>query len=223
MTIRLGASILGAAAFVLLSGGPLSAATIFLDNFDRANSNIVGNGWAETEGAAASVAINNNQLVLSNNIGGTGVDAQVLQGSFSTVGFTNITVSFDYRQFSNTAGVNDAADNDRLYFAWGTSSAASTVNPVAGFFSASSTILSSGNINLGPLAAGTTIWVRLFTDVSEGQPGTAEGYRVDNFLVSGDAIVSQTPLPGALMLMVSGLAGFGGVAAIRRRRTKASN
>ena len=219
MAFRLSAPILGAAACMLLSA-PLSAATVFIDDFNRANNTTVGNGWTESESAVGNVAIVNNQLILSSNIGGAGVDAQVLQGSFSTVGYTNVTVSFDYRQFSDTANTNDIGD--QLFFAWGNTSAASTVNPAAGFFSASSTILSSGTINLGPLAEGTLIWVRLFTDVSEGTPGTNEGYRVDNFVVSADA-VSQVPLPGALLLMASGLAGVGGFGALRRRRTKAMN
>lgn len=210
------------AAAASFTGNVASAAPvkIFEDTFNRAANTSVGNGWIEDEsssGEAITIQFVSGVGFLSlRNIQSQAPDAAVLNGAFDTSGYTNVAVSFDYRR---APGGNEAGD--QLYFAWGTTAAASNVVPTAGFFSNSDNYTSTNMIDLGPLAAATSIYLKLFTDVN----ATSEGYRIKNFVLWGEKVVetdpeeapSGVPLPAALPLMVAGL-GMIGLASRRRKR-----
>ena len=72
-----------------------SAMTIFSDDFNRANSNNVGNGWSEIEDDNNDVAIVNNTLRLRDSRFLASPDAAVTR-SIDTSGFTSIFVDFDW-------------------------------------------------------------------------------------------------------------------------------
>jgi len=197
-----------------------SAATLFADDFNRATNDIVGNGWVEHESNKAAVRIHNNNgygaLSLTNQAS-SAPDASVLGGGFSTLGYNNITVSFDYK--ASPSG-NEA--NDKLFFGWGLTASASTVTPAGGFFNNNTGVALSNfvtaTIQLGAAAANqAAIFVSLFTNVDSN----SEGYLIRNFKITGDAVAeapAPTPLPGAALLLGSVLAGGTGFGAWRRRR-----
>jgi hypothetical protein len=84
------------------------ADTIFLDDFNRANSDTVGNGWVENGGGTSSIAINSNSLMFNGNATLTATEGTV---NISTVGFTNIALSYDW---SSTGG--ESSDVLRSYW-----------------------------------------------------------------------------------------------------------
>src|SRR5687767_12717455 len=84
---------LGAALF-FLAAQPSSAATIYADDFNRADSTTVGFGWVE----GAGISVNSNQLLFDANDNAL----TVTQGDLvlSTVNYTNLVFSFDWRGIS---------------------------------------------------------------------------------------------------------------------------
>src|SRR4051794_15006576 len=76
----------------LCGAGPAAADVILSDNFNRADSDTVGNGWVEVGGGSSDVRIISNQLELAGN--GT---RSATEGSLtlSTVGLTAITLDYD--------------------------------------------------------------------------------------------------------------------------------
>jgi hypothetical protein len=210
-----------------VTGG--SAATIFADDFNRAQDNTVGNGWTEHEKNAAAVRINHTGgangfgfLELTKEAS-TAPDASVVGGAFSTLGFTNISVSFLYK---GAPGGNHPGEN--LYFAWGTTAATGTTTPTAGFFSDNSGLAQdnwlTATISLGGAASNlAAIYLSLFTNVDS----MSAGYEIRNFALTGDAHSDvpgpgETPLPAAVFLFGTVLAGGAGFGAIRRRRKAAA-
>ena len=203
---------IAAAAFA----APASAATIFTDDFNRADNNTVGSGWVESGAATNDVAILGNQLRLrSNQV--TSPDAAVRQSGFSTIGLTNIVVALDWLALGN----NEI--DDTLNIAWaigdpGTFTPASwTIAGTAGGLNANGFTVGQ-SFALGAAAAGqAAISIMLFSDVSAGAAGNNEGFLIDNFILTGD-LIAIVPLPGAMLLLLTGLAG---VAAMGRGRKTA--
>lgn len=197
-----GAMAIAAAAFAM----PASAATIFTDNFNRADSNTVGSGWIESGTNAPAVAISLNQLRLRGSQVAT-PDAAVRQSGFSTVGLTNIMVTVDWLALAN----NEIADT--LNIAWaignpGTFNPASwtTAGSVGGLNASGFSVGQS--FALGAAAAGqAAISIMLFSDVSAGGAGNNEGFVIDNFALTGDSI-ALIQLPGSMLLLLSGLGGI---------------
>jgi hypothetical protein len=86
----------GAVVLTLFMADPSSAAVIFQDDFNRADSAIVGNGWAED---GNTVSISGNALKIEAN-------GSVTQ-NFSTVGLTDIKLSFDFRKSANNGNTTE--------------------------------------------------------------------------------------------------------------------
>lgn len=78
-----------------------SASVIFSDNFDRNNSNNVGNGWSEYEDDSDDVAIRRGVLRLRDTIWLSWADAAATNNT-STVGYDDIYLDFDWAASRNT-------------------------------------------------------------------------------------------------------------------------
>jgi hypothetical protein len=196
----------------LWTASPASAAQIFSDNFNRSNNNTVGNNWSEIEDSNHDVSIVSNHLMLEDQGGNQFIDAAATQLSISTLGYQNITLSFDW------AALTDSDSSDLLIAewrigsgAWNTATGGTNLATLGlggnGSFSGSGTLDLIGAANL------SNIQLRFRTNVSDHD----EGAYVDNVVLSGTAIsTTPVPEPASLTLFGSGLLGFG--ALIRRRR-----
>jgi len=69
---------------------PASAVVFFTDDFNRANSQIVGNGWGESESENGGVRVYTNTLRVRDQNPTTGMAWHIV----STAGYQNITLSF---------------------------------------------------------------------------------------------------------------------------------
>ena len=187
--------------FALVLGTALSApaATIFSDDFERPVSNTVGAGWTEVESDAADVALvvrssggqqlqlrDDDPLALASQLGG-----------FSTLGYSDITLSYEW------APTNNTESGDFLWVEWR--------NGVAGSW----TKVAHHEL-IGPAAHNSASWnvagagglddfeFRLRVAVNANN----EGAFVDNLLLSGtrvDAAVAAVAEPGSLALAGIGL------------------
>jgi hypothetical protein len=196
----------------LWTASPANAAQIFSDNFNRSNNNTVGNNWSEIEDSNHDVSIVSNHLMLQDQGGNQFIDAAAAQLSISTLGFQNITLSFDW------AALTDSDSNDLLIAEWRIGSGAwntatGGTNLATLGLGGNGSFTGSGTLNLVGAANLSNIQFRFRTNVSDHD----EGAYVDNVVLSGTAIsTTPVPEPASLTLFGSGLLGFG--ALIRRRR-----
>lgn len=164
-----------------------SAVVIFEDDFSGGNRNTVGNGWSEIERSNNDVAVTNGQLRLRDTQWG-GIDAAASQlNGFSTIGLTDIMLSYEWGASTNTES------NDSLFVEWRTSGSSWT-ELVEHALGGSSLV---GNVlQLGMMAANqASIEFRFYTSVSASN----ERAYIDNVILSGSyAAVSE---PGTLSLM----------------------
>lgn len=88
--------------------------TVFLDDFTRANNNVVGNGWSETETVANTAAtINANLLRLGSNTAGRDYVYRDVSTAYNTVFNTNtglLTWAFNMRQSRSDPSGFDAGN-----------------------------------------------------------------------------------------------------------------
>jgi hypothetical protein len=175
------------------------AATVFSDNFD-ANAlslNSTPTGWTVTDGTVDTIGDYNYFDFLPGNgryidLDGSTFDAGVLSKVFSLTAGTKYTVSFDL------AGNRRNAGNDVVNVNFGTTGTTYTLNSTDGFANHSLVFLpaSSGNYTL-----------------SFGDTGfDNQGALLDNVVVN-----SVVPVPAAIWLFGSGLAGL--IAAKRKKNT----
>ncbi len=182
--------------------GSASATIIFKDNFNRANSNTVGNGWFEDDNEDNDVAIKNKKLLLRDY--NRGWDAFVAQ-EFSTAGYSDITLDFDWKAL--TPSEND----DILNVGYKLGSSGSWTNVWqqglggnAGF--------ASVNLDFGPAVDNqTTFQLALYTTSIDKHN---EGALVDNVVLRGEPV----PEPATFLLFGTGLLGLIGYNRKRSRK-----
>jgi hypothetical protein len=197
---------IGAAALLASLAAPASAAVIFSDDFNRSNSNSVGSGWVEDEDDSDDVAISGNALRLRDTqFGNPDASASRLSG-ISTVGFTNIVLSYAWAPLSGS----DRSDD--LYVQW-------RVGPSGAWQTVGSHTLGGGSgytpqsFSLGLSAVGVADFeLRFWTDVSS----SSEGALIDYVTLSGDAR-NTVPEPSSLAMLALGLIGLG---AVRRKAAR---
>jgi hypothetical protein len=196
----------------LWTASPASAAQIFSDNFNRSNNNTVGNNWSEIEDSNHDVSIVSNRLMLEDEGGNQFIDAAATQLSISTLGYQNITLSFDW------AALTDSDSSDLLIAEWRIGSgvwntATGGTNLATLGLGGNGSFTGSGTLDLIGAGNQSNIQFRFRTNVSDHD----EGAYVDNVVLSGTAIsTTPVPEPASLTLFGSGLLGLG--AMIRRRR-----
>ncbi len=191
-------------AFSVAAAMPGAASTIFADNFNRADSNLVGNAWSEVEPQPSDIRIHNQVLELQD------IGSQILQASgVTTVGYTGITLTYEWARMDNTE------TGDALAVEWRDGSSASPwtlvdTHPLDGGTSfTTESFLLPGAEGLADLE------FRFRTVVN----GNNEGLLLDNILLTGTpslALQQQVPEPGSFALAGLGVALLG----LSRRKTK---
>ena len=185
------------AAFI---ASPASAAIIFQDNFNRANSDTVGNGWVELEDDSNDVRVKNSTLRLRDTLSGEPDAAASQLGGLSSLGIFNITLSYDW------ARLNDESENsDKLHVEWKLTTDSSWNNLATHSLGGGSS-LKSETVSLGSGAENVNnLQIRFWTDVSTSK----EGAKIDNVVLSGNYVYVAVPEPGTLVLFGLGILGIG--------------
>jgi len=193
------------ATFAFVSSS-VSATVIFSDNFNRANSSNIGNGWTEIEDDSYDINIwdwNDAQDGVVRLRDGT-PDAELYR-TVDTTGFSDIYLDFvwggsDAWFISDTdtfnAGYNDGNGLVTLF--------SESLDGFDGYHSLSFGALSGANNN-------SDLEIRFWIDAD----GNGDKGYLDDVVVRGTA--ASVPEPGSLALLGLGLAGLG----LSRRKTKA--
>ena len=176
-----------------------STVTLFTDDFNRANSNTVGNGWTESGGVSSvDVAIAENMLRLRHP------NATATQAVMSTVGYTDITLDITW------AGLPDSEPLDELFVEWRNTANGAWTR--AATLSMGSTSFQSRTIQLTGADSSALFQFRLFGDASRADED--EGALVDVVTLNGVVASASVPEPSSLLLLL----GAGLALATTRRR-----
>mgnify|MGYP001018568894 CR=1 FL=1 len=209
---------LGVAVLALGLSAPVAAnaSTVFFDDFNsNAADQLNGtpSGWSNTSGIADIIGAgggfdwypgNGSYLDLDGSRGALGQDTTLVTNSMFNLGPGTYTFSIDYGINHNDGGDSDWIEFGILGFLSNTVDA-NALSHTGSTFSNSSFIITLASAVNG---------VRFFIHgLSAGGPDRSGGL-VDNFKVS---TVSAVPLPGAALLLASGLFGLGGVSRFRRK------
>jgi hypothetical protein len=206
-------SILAGSAVLALTVAPAFSATVtvYSDDFNRANG-AVGNGW-QISSSTSTVSIDSNSMLFT---GAKNADVSATQGTqtISTVGFTNITLSFQWED----GPTGKTEGGDKLDVSW--SSNGTTFTSIANLNAGNSSFTSVGPLALGAGAANLADLTIRISFSSNGNDGSA---RLDDLVISGDTVQSgngdplANPLPAALPMF---LGGAGLIALLARRRNQ---
>jgi hypothetical protein len=97
------------AVWIAMLGGPVAdaaVAPIFSDDFNRAVSTSVGNGWSETESDAVDVSLvvraGSDREMQVRDDEPRGIASQ--HSGISTLGYASIALAYDWAPSNNTAG-----------------------------------------------------------------------------------------------------------------------
>jgi hypothetical protein len=184
----------------LLMVGPVYAIQIFSDDFNRANSNTVGNGWTEYEDGSSDVAIVSNYLQLRDERDGL-VDASASRALDLSI-YKNITLDFAWRP------ITTSDSEDYLYVDWTDTTGSTWTQVFKNNLGSNSTSWNYVSGTALPGANIATFKIRLWTDVSQGD----EGANIDYITLNGD--LKAVPEPTTMLLLGFGLLGLG---AVRRK------
>jgi hypothetical protein len=168
-----------------------SASVIFSDNFDRNNSNNVGNGWSEYEEDSNDVAIRSGVLRLRDTIRLSLVDTAASNNA-STIGYDDIYLDFEWAA-KNTEG------KDTLHVSW---------NDGSGWNDIWSTNLgesSFASVSLGAILGASNLanlQISFWTNVSRYN----ESAYIDNVVLRGTP--TSVSNPSSIALLGLGLMGL---------------
>ncbi len=192
------------------SGGTSgTTCTIFSDNFDRSNSDAVGNSWVEFQNAANDVAIGNNALMLRDN----NPLAAAAQMSLNGLAFDQVSVSFDWKGRESGSGSNWLG----VYYA---------TNPQLTTWVTVGTRSFAGGTNWAnwsaalPLASGINPFAIKLQIGGSGTLDNTDYVYIDNFCVTGIPVAAPVPEPESYAMLLSGL-GVIGLLHRRKQLTRA--
>lgn len=182
------------------------SALVFTEDFDRPNSNTLGNGWLEINKNRNDVAIKNNQLLLRDNKKGQ-IDAGAAY-QIESAG-SGLTLSFDWKPLL------PSDKKDLLKVSWSTtySKTASDWQPL---FSQSlgandrqsNTALISSDL-MSALNDLDSFYLLFWVDSGpKSSDEYKEGVRLDNIRLSNTETTAPVPLPSTILFFATGLAGL---------------
>jgi len=183
----------------------VSAAVIYTEDFNRADSNTVGNGWHETGDQANDVAIVDSTLMLRDNQ--AGVDAAIWQ-NLSTSGYSDVSLTFDWAASMNTES------NDTLNVSWrDASSSWQTIWSTSLGGSDFATVLLDDIIGASD---NDSFELSFWTNVSWYN----EAAYLDNMILAGTLNTANVPEPATMGLFGMGLLGMG--LSLKKKKASAS-
>lgn len=188
------------------------ADVIWSDDFERGDSNTVGNGWNEIEGNYKDVSVQENSSygymrIKEQSSGGGTIGAS--QENIDTDGYGNLSIEFKWKPFSTENNDSFSLDFQITGYSWQT-----IFNETLG----GSENWQTETISLAFLGDTTdSLDIRFLLDASYKN----EGVKIKYVKLYGDMVTTgggtSVPEPGTLALFGTAIAGFG-IAALRRRR-----
>jgi hypothetical protein len=188
-----------------LAAATAHATPVFSDDFNRAISNSVGNGWTEQESQAGDISIVNrsgtNHQMQIQDLSPQAIASHV--SGVSTVDFAQLSLSYEWAPLSNTE------PDDQLLVEWRDGSVVGSVwNLIATHDLNGGQAYVAETFSLSPSSSGLADFeLRFRLNVNQNN----EGALVDNVLLSGTSATTSSnrvPEPSALALAGIGLLGL---------------